>query len=363
MKAWILVGTYSSKTAFGFNVVMRPRSHLPILLILLSVGCIDRINMDVELPEAYPVVIDGYISDRPGPYTVIVSKAFDIESKSSLRVRIAVKQLVLSDDIGNSEELQQVSQGIYQTRPNGIRGAIGRVYKLKIALLDGRVYESKPDTLLASGSVDSVYFQYKSEKTTEGATRYGFDIYFDASAGGRSNYRFLWGFNGTYKVDITCCSCWANIRNKDPMVSDNQLVQAGEFKDVMAGYVPITGWTFMYKVHAEVDQMSLSRQSFEFWKAVKLQKDAAGSLFQPITGKIPSNFKQISGEETEMQGLFFATSIASRAIYITRNDIPDQKAIPKLQLAPPTANHDPADNTCQGLFPNSTTERPSFWVD
>jgi hypothetical protein len=138
-------------------------------------------------------------------------------------------------------------------------------------------------------------------------------------------------------------------------VSSNQLVESGQFKAVKAIYLPLDEWTFMYKVYAQVNQMSLSRQAFDFWKGVKAQKTATTSLFQPVTGKIPSNFVQISGVQASIEGLFYATSIASNAVYITREDVPTPSIIPTVEL--------PFADNCLNLFPNSTTVKPSFWVD
>ena len=47
-------------------------------------------------------------------------------------------------------------------------------------------------------------------------------------------------------------------------------------------------------------------------------------LFQPISGKIPSNFVQISGKDGPIEGLFYATSI-----YILTSNFPN---IPNLKL-------------------------------
>lgn len=332
-----------------------------VVLVLLGTACIDRINLDIPREAAYPVVIDGFISDLSGPYQITVTRAYDIESKSSPRTRIAVKHLILSDDTGTEEELFQVSQGIYQTA-GLIQGEVGRVYKLYIQLLDGREYESTSDTLHPTGNVDSVYFKFRADPTVHYTTDYGFDVFFNASAGARQNYQFLWKFVGTYKVNIGCCTCWSYLYNPIPIVSDGQLVQSGQFLSVKAAYVPVTGWTFMHKVHAEVNQMSLSRNAFEFWRAVKAQQEAIGSLFQPMTGKIPNNFHQLSGAPGDMFGLFFATSISSNAVYIRRGDVPNQNFIPNLQLAPPGGNYQgPA--ACIEQFPGSTDVKPPYWID
>jgi hypothetical protein len=369
---------------------MRNHSLLSVLIILVCSACVDRITFDVGVSESFPIVIDGFISDEPGPYEIKIAKAFDIESKQSLKVPISVKRLIISDNVGNSEALVETQSGNYRTNPTGIRGTIGRSYKLIVELLDGRIYESKPDTLLSSGTVDDVYQVFKSEKDKDGATNYGFDVFFNSSGGEKENFHFLWQFEGTFQVDTNpelytepcgesrcpkpracssyivnnfgaleyvklceCCTCWAKILNDVPIVSDNQLVSDGKFRDVKAGYVPVNQWTFLYKVHVAIKQMSLSPQAFAFWKAVKAQKDAATSLFQPVTGKVPNNFIQISGNPSAIEGIFYATSINKKSIFITRNDVPNQSVIPTQDL--------PFTDSCLSLFPNSTIEKPDFW--
>ena len=370
---------------------MRGRFWVSIVVVLSCTACVDRITFDVGTTPSFAVVIDGTISDQPGPYKILVTKAFDIESKLSIKTPLSVKRMTMSDNAGNREVLSEIIQGQYQTSADGLRGTVGRAYKIQIELLDGRVYESLPDTLYPSGSVDKVYHAFKEEKTSEGTTNYGFDVLFNSSAGELNNYYFLWKFTGTFKVDSNpelytvpcgesrcpqplpcsayalnagnlervksceCCACWTSIFNNEVIVSDNQLVEGGSFTGVKASYVPINQWTFKYKVYAEIKQMSLSPQAFAFWKAIQAQKSATTSLFQPITGKIPSNFIQISGQPGPIEGIFFATSIHSKGAFITRDDVPNSSIIPVSNLT--------FNDSCTKLFPNTTTEKPAFWTD
>jgi len=369
---------------------MRYTQIFSICVFLFCGACVDRIAFDIDEPSVYPVTIDGFISDQPGPYTIELTRSFDIESKTSFKTQVSAKRVEILDDQGFKEVLTQIKQGVYQTDPAGIQGKVGRSYRVRIELLDGKIYESIPETLQASGDIESVYFDYNESKDSNGANTYGFDVLFDSNAGGNDAYYFLWKFVGTFQAETNpelyeetcgesrcpkprpcsgyivgstgsleqvseceCCTCWYNIQNDVPIVSDNQFVEGGEFKSVKAGYVPINQWTFMHKVHAEVQQRSLSRRAFDFWRAIKDQKEATTSLFQPISGKIKGNFVQISGEALPMEGLFYATSIISKSIYITRNDVPNQSVIPTQDL--------PFKESCLFLFPNSTTEKPASW--
>jgi hypothetical protein len=360
-------------------------------LLLISWACVDRISFDVGIPSSFPIVIDGHISDEPGPYTIKISKTFDIESKQSIRTPISVRKLILSDDLGTSEQLVAIADGEYQTDPLGIRGTVGRTYTLEVELLDGRIFRSIPDPLLPAGNVDSVYHQFEERKNKDGASEYGFNVMFNSSSGNQDNYYFLWKFVGTFQVETNpelysvrcgesrcpaplpcssyvvsggglqwvkpceCCTCWAKIFNPEPIVSDNQTVANGRFLNVNATYLPITQWTFLHKVHAEVQQFSLSPQAFTFWKAIQDQKRATGSLFAPQSGKIISNFVPVNGSQGSVEGLFYASSIRKKSIYITRNDVPNQSVIPTVELL--------FTDTCEKLFPGAKTVKPDYWID
>jgi hypothetical protein len=368
---------------------MRKESVISLFLIFLTAACVDRVFLDIPVPDNYAVVVDGMITDQPGPYKVELTKAFDIESKNSFKAYISARRVTISDNAGNSEDLTQISQGVYQTDPNGIQGVVGRVYKLRVEMLDGRVYESKPDSMAPPGNLENVYFNYVETNNSDGTTNYGFDVLFDSDAGGLNSYYFLWKFVGTYQVETNpelytvscgearcpaplpcsayilgqsgleevkpceCCLCWVNFFNDLPVVSDNQFNQNGKFIGVKAAYVPINQWTFLFKVHAEVQQLSISRNAFNFWNAIRTQKQAVSNIFQPVTGKIPTNLVQVSGTPGPIEGIFFAASVATKSVFITPMDVPDPNVIPEQDL--------PYPNSCLTLFPFSTTTMPTYW--
>ncbi|MBX2899751.1 MAG: DUF4249 domain-containing protein [Cyclobacteriaceae bacterium] len=369
---------------------MRPKAFLVLLIFNLS--CIDRITFDVNTPKAFPVVIDGYISDAPGPYTIKVSKAFDTESKVSIRTPISVKKLILSDDYGNFEELVEVETGRYQTNPAGLRGTVGRSYTLRIELLDGRIYVSEPETIMPGGNIESVYYQFIERTSASGLVEYGFDIFFNANSITDESKNFLWKYTTTFQYETNpelytikcgesecprplacssysigqtgeleyvrpceCCTCWAQTYNSLPIISGDNILQKGSYNNVKAGFLPVNEWTFMHKSHILIEQFSLTPKAYKFWKAVYDQKKANGSLFEPQAGTVPSNFIQLQGVESPIEGVFFATSISSKGLFVTRNDVPRPGIIPSVQL--------PYRNTCTALFPNATINRPSFWTD
>lgn len=371
---------------------MKVTSLSTFLLILFSVACVDQIDYDFGDDNPEGIVVDGYISDQPGPYTVKITRPFDIQSKLSFRTALSARKVTVADNLGNEEVLTEVQQGIYKTSPTGIRGAVGNAYRLKVELKDGRIYESIPDTIVPTGRVDTIFHEFR-RITFDSVAKPTLDVYFNASIGNGAKSKFMWNLVGTYKVDTnpelydticaegrcpkplrcsgyqiaqnqtdleyfgpcTCCTCWVNFFNVDPIVSDNLVVEGEMFKKVRATYIPVNQWTFKYRVHLEVRQLSLSERAFAFWRAAKAQRSAVTSLFQPVNGRIPSNFVQVAGTPGEVQGIFFATAISSKMTYINRDDLPKFFTIPPIDP--------PIKNSCLRAFANSSLQEPAFWLD
>lgn len=367
--------------------MLQARSTFCLLMTMLVLTrCVDRIQFDTSI-DALPVSVDGFISDRPGPYEVRVNRAYDIESKNTPKIPLAVRRIEIADNAGNQERLAEIQPGVYRTNASGIRGVVGRWYTITVELLDGRIYESIADTLRPTGQVEDVYHEFNSGNPVDGKPP-GFNVFFNARATNAGTNYYLWRFVGTYQVDTNpeladepcgerrcprprpcsgyvvdqgiivqngpcqCCTCWVNFFNDLPIISDNRFIQNGSFRNISATFIPLDKWIFLHKVYATVEQRSLSRRSFLFWKAVKDQKEAANSLFQPIAGRVPINFIQKSGPAGTMEGIFYATSIQSKGIFITRNDVPNPNLIPRVDL--------PFRDSCLE-FPYATTVKPANW--
>ena len=156
-----------------------------------------------------------------------------------------------------------------------------------------------------------------------------------------------------------CCTCWYNLFNNAPILSDDILTSNANYHALSIYRIPLVDWIFMFKVHTQVTQSTLTDNTFRFFKSIKDQKNAIGSLFQPITGKIPTTFTQIAGTTTPINGIFYAAGVDTKSMYITRDDVPNQSLIPEVDFT----IEGMGKIVCAELFPNATTTKPSFWQD
>ncbi len=382
---------------------MRPFKLL--IFFLLTDSCINRVEFE---PSGFisQLVVDGMITDEPGPYTIKLSKTQPPYDATQIK-KFSAKSVQLFDDAGHSELLTEVKLGEYQTSANGMRGTVGGEYFIRIETFDGKTYESVPERMNPAGFIENIYYVFDQFKPENGSTGYRFKFFIDAKGNSEGDNLFRWKLNATYRVETnpelhgpppplsdggaevacdnkipfgdprrcggyvidaisgliyvgppcTCCTCWVTLQESKPNISSKQIYTNGAFKDVYVGQVPVEYWTFYDKVYIEVSQQSLTKKASAYWKTIQDQKESANSLFQPAIGKATSNVYLKNGEE-EVQGYFFASALARRTLpqkFIKPSDIP---LGPSVIVKPcPLLRKE----SCLLAFKNSTNQKPSFW--
>jgi hypothetical protein len=361
-----------------------------IIVLLSLLACVDPIDFEVP-PANEQIVVEGQITDEPGPYAVKLSRALSVDGETRVPEAILNAQVTLFDDNGSSEALVEQGDGIYTTT-GLIQGEVGHRYHIRIET-EGKIFESEPDLMTPVGEVTSIRYEYEA-RTKQ--LEYGefpddiFNIYIDAEAGPLAENLVRWRFKGTYKVltnpelhmtlalefwyptplpcsghvilavpgaplvkqsECTCCTCWVNQNETAPQLSDMQLIDGSEFRNIKVGEVPINSATFFDRYLVEVEQISLSRTAFDFFRLIRAQKEGTMSLFQPPSAQIISNVKAINNS-IPVAGIFYASSVKLKTLYI----LPDAVPYP----LPPI---DFVTTECYSYYENASTEKPVQWKD
>ena len=102
--------------------------ELVILITFILSGCQKVINVDLN--EVAPhIVIEGLITDKPGPYTVIISKSGSYFNQPALPP-VSGAFVIITDNTGTIDTLKESTPGIYLTSKT--RGIPGRTYTLRV---------------------------------------------------------------------------------------------------------------------------------------------------------------------------------------------------------------------------------------
>jgi len=366
-----------------------------IVVVLVMGACVDPISFPI-VDARDIVVVDGSINDAPGPYLVKISRGLRLNSDTVSNIPVNGAKITLHSDTGESEASTETEPGEYQTA-GVIRGTVGVTYHIDIQMADGSTFESEPETILPSGHVTDIFYRYEA-RTTEKI--YGtvaadvLNIFVDSEEGdappGESSF-VRWRFKGTYKTvtfpqkhktylsgdfyyltpfecsgyvvepglgggiltqvaECTCCTCYVKQFETEPRLSDTDIVTNGEFRNVKVGEIPITRASFYEKYKVEIEQMTISKTAFDFFRIMRVQKEGASNLFQPAQSELKGNIKPVNADY-QIVGLFWGASITSNSTYITKDAIPYR--LPVDSIAYP----------CTDAFKNSTTVKPADWND
>jgi hypothetical protein len=373
---------------------MKVRSFNGFLVFLTMAACIDPISFDIP-PAADLLVVDGLISDEPGSYKVKLSRGVDLDVATGIEAPVSGASITLYEDGASSEDFVEVSPGEYVTG-GVITGRIGHSYHITIATADGRTFVSDPEEIVAGGSVSAIRYEYEERTSIKSFGPVRADVYnvfidADAPTEAPGEVYFRWRYTGTYRIETrpelhqtfsqgfwyrtpyqcsgyvvmpqegggrleqvepcVCCTCWVKQYETKPQLSDTQLVTDGKFSNMKVGEVPVNPATFFDKFLIEVEQMSLSRTAFDFFKLMRTQKEGAADLFQPAPGRLIGNIRA-TNSNFPVVGLFWATSVRRESVYIMRNEIPI--VLPPYEIYP---------EPCQTVFQYSSTTKPASWND
>lgn len=95
---------------------MRPESFRIILLLLFLVsdGCVDELDVPVVIDQNR-LVVDGSITDQPGPHTVKLYLSSSLNQDLDYPVYVSGASVQIRDDLGNTVSLTEIRDGVYQT--------------------------------------------------------------------------------------------------------------------------------------------------------------------------------------------------------------------------------------------------------
>ncbi|HEY0651653.1 MAG TPA: DUF4249 domain-containing protein [Chryseosolibacter sp.] len=356
------------------------------ILVLAADGCIDRYEVPKEIKVAH-LVVDGLITNAPGPYQVELFRAFDLNTFINKRISVENAVVQISDDAGNTETLTEVAPGIYQTAVAGIRGVVGRSYQLSVRT-ESDHYISTPQLLVDGGQIPALRYEFdefavlKASKAPEAAVNFFIDS--KGTPGEKNYFRWRWssvyetknnpelktreegrpprpvpapppcsGYrrqgNGIVRFDIcSCCNCWVSEQGSNVTVSKNSSVVNDQFVNVQIASVPMADRKFHVRYYFKVDQLSVSEEVYDFWKLVESQQLGEGSLFQPNAVRVLGNIRSTTKPEEQVLGVFSASGIVSREVFIQREEIPF------------TIPDEPVRESCL-LRPGASNTKPLFW--
>lgn len=342
-------------------------------LIACLFSCITPFQPDTVRVEPM-LIVDGQITDQPGPYTVRLTRTSDYSIKS-VNLLEPGATVVIADNLGNQETLNEQSPGgVYQTSASGLRGVPGRRYTLTIQTRAGKRYVSESEVMPAAPPIQKLYYESNYAPATGIASqRQTWAVYLDTKDPDTLGNYYKWNWthyemptackktfvaSGNYYTGISCCSdCWDITRcytcvniNSDANIN-GKAISRQPITDV-----PFTSFSRYY---LEVEQQALSKSAYQFWKRVQQLTGNTGGLFDVAPSSVPGNMKCTTTPGEPVYGYFGAVGISVSYLYVDRST---GQGGPNLDL--PTVIPYPTNPSCI-VCENSlyrTPNKPRFWT-
>jgi hypothetical protein len=296
------------------------------------------------------LVVDCTITNDPPPYTLSLTKSVGYNS-TTYPPRVTNAKIYIEDDLGNLENVIEspAGSGNYLTSATGMRGEIGRSYKLFIALTNTKgvvtsKYESDWERLKESPVVDSIYAQIgqveslleESDGSFVTNTIYGLDVFVNAKPPKNQDYyyKFKSSFRQQYSQNFYTGSTGRYSQPANPPTvlygwSTSVSTPAKNLKSgAVSPYIPINGFyagfipQFVSSVSdsfvdaptsagavTTIDIYSVSKIIYQIYTEENSQTAPDNTLFDPTPTQLETNIKCTSDSGQNVLGYFSAASV------------------------------------------------------
>lgn len=307
-------------------------SHLLLLLVLIS-ACTDIIDTeDQENASDALLVVEGEITNEPGPYFVKLSTASDL-SGLGLNTLGQDAEVIIEDDAGNEQRLVEISPGgTYITTTPGFRGQIGTSYKLNIRLANGAEYTTPFQEIVRPVEISDLVAEFVEEEIPNqipAQTFIGHQLSATFVKEPGINKFFRVEIDGVLEAEIgfddcdapepgiSICYSFERPLNNQLVIFDDAAVGTEEYS-VDITRIPAT---LKRRYLAEMVLKSWSEETHVFWNSVKDQLDLSGSIFDPPLPPVLGNVSNVITNKKAL-GNFTAAAVSRGSVCFDRSDAP-----------------------------------------
>lgn len=339
----------------------------PILLFLLLVlvwsTCVDPVELKLAEQDDI-LVVDGSINVNDSVHTIRLirtaplgrSTAFPVEENAEVRIL---------DQSGNMFSCNEEEPGVYRLR--NFQPDPKHSYRLSIQLKNGKRFESTPQTTPTLVPIDSAYFIFdKINKLTLYAQ---IRIPDTVNSGPFLRWRISHAYQRTDKFcgfpDIGATTCYFKTRRATdnqllPLLDGGRLVR-GAVVQTSIGDAPVLDTIFGEVTYFTVVQETLTEEAFRYFERVNRLLIQTGSFFDIPPGTVRGNIFNVDDPDELILGVFFMNATTVDYVRTMPSDFLPLQINPYCGVAGFFPQPFPFECCYCTLWPNSTTEKPSYW--
>lgn len=302
-------------------------------ILLFTYGCEEEINLDSKQYEEL-LVVEGAITNEPGPYTIKLSLSSKLESPkykpySGCTVTIYEKS-------GPSEILEEVEPGVYKTSENGIKGKAGNYYSLDIQTPDGKTYATDFSKMEAPVEISSIEYQLeKKERKNNVKDLVGYQFYISTGTAQKPKSYFLWELEETYEYTAdyhlhssmyhgerefikdrdSLYRCWKTNNITQIFTANTINLKKPKVTNHPLNYTSTRSKRLQHKYSLLVKQFSVDKKTYTYWKNMKEQITSDNFLSAKQPFQLDGNIYNPENMKEPVLGYFNVASVSKKRIY------------------------------------------------
>jgi hypothetical protein len=380
--------------------------HIVFIFVsfIMIVSCVDRYWPVIDKYEN-SLVVDGIISDEPGPYTIRLSLASKVYNPVVQKLSGAIVTVV--DQLNNVEIFEESDPGSYTNTDPDFKGVIGNSYQLNIVTKNGNHYQSSFEKLQKPVEIEAVYTE--PELHEEVGYNYfisGLQFYIDTKPTDEDSVYLMWKLSSTYKYDAdfkaryyytgtlkvfpnsdSLTTCFKTEKLPEIYSIDFNTLTDNKLTKYPLNYVSTEDRRLSIRYSQLTKQYRITENAFNYWNSVKEQNDQESSLYSIQPYQIRGNIINPDNADEPVMGCFIVAGVSSKRIFIDRPSTIEFN-YPICTISPNDIDavadifHSSPEewplyltytNTYQLAYPNQdcidcrksggTFDKPEFWID
>jgi hypothetical protein len=360
--------------------------------LMLAGSCVSEFIPEIEEEEEL-LVVEGLITNQPGPYVIKLSKSLPLGLKSEAKP-LGGCLVTIADDLGNNFMLTEAETGTYVTDSASFMGETGRSYTLEITTAGGNGfhYRSTAMEMIPVPPIDSLYYEkiIIEEKYENFPGVDACQIYLDTHDPLNTCRYYRWDYSETWILrllfPVDNMTCWISDRSNTINIKSTTSLEESVLLRYPVNYIDRVTDRLKRKYSIEVNQYSLNEDEYIFWERLQSLTVQVGGLYDIIPSSIPSNLQCVENPDEKVLGYFSVSGKSSKRIFIQEDfagiidnydecitdTIYGDNDPPELYLTrwvlidhpwpAPRTRILTDDRGCADCTVRGTTEKPEFWI-
>ncbi len=307
-----------------------------ILAVLLS-SCVERYWPDLGGAYEDALVVDGIITNNPGPYTVKLSHSSSVETPKYLPYTAC--SVSINCDDGSTEQLIETDPGVYLSSVFGMQGEIGKKYKIIIYTPNEQTYESPFQELKAPVELADVYYEEEIQPSEDlNHNLEGLRFYLDTKPAVQDTNYFLWKMESTYKFESsyliryvydqrhmsvwpqpdTFYTCWKSEQIPELFTYETAQLSEPVIKHFPLHFVSTEDRELSIRYSLLVRQFTVTKEVFSYWDSQREQNDKQGGMYNKQPYQILGNVTNAKHPGEPVMGYFLVAGVSEKRIFLDR---------------------------------------------